>query len=133
MSTTPSDTGLHVLVVDDEEDIQWLFKQQFRKEIRKGNVTFHFALSGEQALSFMRSGGDAHIVLVFSDINMPGMTGLDLLRELREEYQDLPVHMITAYGDDDNYQKAMRYGASGYLTKPIDFSILKRTIMELTN
>ena len=122
---------LNVLVVDDEEDVQWLFKQQFRKEIRNGSLSFHFAFSGEEALNYMHNGGAAHVVLVFSDINMPGMTGLELLKKLRHDYEDLPVHMITAYGDDNNYETAMRYGASGYLTKPIDFSILKNTIKEL--
>ena len=123
---------LSVLVVDDEEDVQWLFKQQFRREIRSGLLNFHFAFSGEEALSFMQSGGDAHIVLVFSDINMPGMTGLDLLKHLREQYSELPIHMITAYGDDDNYNQAMTFGASGYLTKPIDFSVLKNLILDIT-
>ncbi len=122
-----------MLVVDDEEDVQWLFKQQFRREIRAGRLLFHFALSGEEALSCMRSGVGAHIVLVFSDINMPGMTGLELLRRLRSDYADLPIHMITAYGDRDNYQKAIQFGASGYLIKPIDFSILKKTIMEIAS
>ena len=123
---------LSVLVVDDEEDVQWLFKQQFRREIRSGLLNFHFAFSGEEALSFMQSGGDAHIVLVFSDINMPGMTGLDLLKHLRQQYSELPIHMITAYGDDDNYNQAMNFGASGYLTKPIDFSVLKNLILDIT-
>jgi len=123
---------LSVLVVDDEEDVQWLFKQQFRREIRSGSLNFHFAFSGEEALTFMQSGGDAHIVLVFSDINMPGMTGLDLLKHLREQYTELPIHMITAYGDDDNYNQAMNFGASGYLTKPIDFSVLKDLILDIT-
>ena len=81
----------------------------------------------------MKSGGDAHIVLVFSDINMPGMTGLELLKKLRDEYQSLPIHMITAYGDDDNYNQAMLFGASGYLTKPIDFSVLKNMILDLNS
>ena len=123
---------LSVLVVDDEEDVQWLFKQQFRREIRSGLLKFHFAFSGEEAISFMHSGGDAHIVLVFSDINMPGMTGLDLLKQLRQQYGQLPIHMITAYGDDENYNQAMQFGASGYLTKPIDFSVLKKLIMDQT-
>ncbi|MBX2821579.1 MAG: response regulator [Rhodothermaceae bacterium] len=123
---------LSVLVVDDEEDVQWLFKQQFRREIRSGLLNLHFAFSGEEALSFMQSGGDAHIVLVFSDINMPGMTGLDLLKHLREQYTELPIHMITAYGDDENYNQAMNFGASGYLTKPIDFSVLKNLILDIT-
>ena len=125
--------SLNVLVVDDEEDIQWLFKQQFRREIRSGQVKFHFALSGEEALLYMKEGASAHVVLVFSDINMPGMTGLELLKELRAAYEHLPVHMITAYGDDVNYQTAMQYGAAGYMTKPIDFSKLKSTVQALLN
>ncbi len=126
-------TSLNVLVVDDEEDIQWLFKQQFRREIRSGRVSFHFALSGEEALTFMREDQGAHVVLVFSDINMPGMTGLELLKQLRSEYESLPIHMITAYGDEVNYQTAMQYGAAGYMTKPIDFSKLKSTVQALLN
>ncbi len=125
--------SLNVLVVDDEEDIQWLFKQQFRREIRSGQVKFHFALSGEEALNYMKGGASAHVVLVFSDINMPGMTGLELLKELRASYSNLPVHMITAYGDDRNYQTAMQYGAAGYMTKPIDFAELKSTVQALLN
>ena len=123
--------SLNVLVVDDEVDVQWLFTQQFRREIRSGHITFHFALSGEEALKYMKEDGGAHVVLVFSDINMPGMTGLELLKVLRSEYESLPVHMITAYGDDVNYRTAMQYGAAGYLTKPIDFSQLKSTVMAL--
>lgn len=126
-------SSLNVLVVDDEEDVQWLFKQQFRREIREGLISFHFALSGEEALSFVREKGSAHIVLVFSDINMPGMTGLELLKKLRSEFEELPVHMITAYGDEVNYQTAMQYGAAGYMTKPIDFSQLKSTVQALLN
>ena len=122
---------VHVLVVDDEEDVEWLFKQQFRKEIRAGKVMFDFVFSGEDALKFMRDGGSAHVVLVLSDINMPGMTGIELLRILREEFDNLPVHMITAYGDSRNYELAMQYGASGYLTKPLDFSTIKTTILEM--
>ena len=131
MSTDTQKKKVSVLVVDDEQDVKWLFKQQFRREIRSGFLRFHFAFSGEEALEFMQTGGDAHIVLVFSDINMPGMTGLELLKRLRQDYSKLPIHMITAYGDDHNYQTAMNYGANGYLTKPIDFSVLKSTILEL--
>ena len=122
---------VRVLVVDDEEDVEWLFRQQFRKEIKAGQVQFDFFFSGEDALEFMRSGGYAHVVLVLSDINMPGMTGIELLRILRKEFDNLPVHMITAYGDSRNYELAMEYGASGYLTKPLDFSEIKTTILEM--
>ncbi|MEZ4702073.1 MAG: response regulator [Rhodothermales bacterium] len=118
----------NVLVVDDEEDMQWLFRQHFRKELKAGTLRFHFALSGEEALAYMRGRDHADIVLVLSDINMPGMTGLELLRTLKGEFADIPVHMITAYSDEQNYQSALKYGADGYLTKPIDFSELKQMI-----
>ncbi|MDZ4700563.1 MAG: response regulator [Rhodothermales bacterium] len=123
---------LHVLVVDDEEDMQWLFRQHFRKEIKANTLSFHFALSGEDALTYMRSLKRADIVLVLSDINMPGMTGLELLKWLKQEYAGVPVHIITAYGDEQNYRSAMQYGADGYLTKPIDFAELKQTIVRMT-
>ena len=118
----------NVLVVDDEEDMQWLFRQHFRKELKAGTLRFHFAQSGEEALAYMRGRDHADIVLVLSDINMPGMTGLELLRTLKGEFADIPVHMITAYSDEQNYQSALKYGADGYLTKPIDFSELKQMI-----
>ncbi len=123
---------LHVLVVDDEEDMQWLFRQHFRKEIKANTLSFHFALSGEDALTHMRSLQRADLVLVLSDINMPGMTGLELLKRLKEEFSGVPVHIITAYGDEQNYRSALQFGADGYLTKPIDFSELKQTIVGLT-
>jgi CheY-like chemotaxis protein len=130
MTSNParSDQAVRVLVVDDEEDVQWLFRQFFREEIRSGAVKFEFSLSGEEALDYLTSGGRAEIVLVLSDINMPGMTGLELLKRIKEIYDKLPVHMITAYGDEANYRTAMEYGADGYLTKPLDFELLKRTI-----
>jgi CheY-like chemotaxis protein len=122
---------LNVLVVDDEEDMQWLFKQQFRREIRAGTLVFHFALSGEEALDRLNTHTPADVVLVLSDINMPGMTGLELLKRLKLEFAGIPVHIITAYGDDQNYRTAMAYGADGYLTKPIDFTDLRQTIASL--
>jgi CheY-like chemotaxis protein len=122
---------LNVLVVDDEEDMQWLFKQQFRREIRAGTLVFHFALSGEEALDRLHTHTPADVVLVLSDINMPGMTGLELLKRLKLEFAGIPVHIITAYGDDQNYRTAMAYGADGYLTKPIDFTDLRQTIASL--
>jgi len=119
---------VRVLVVDDEEDVQWLFRQFFRSEVRSGQVEFQFSQSAEEALAYLESGGRAEIVLVLSDINMPGMTGLELLRRIKELYSGLPVHMITAYGDDGNYRTAMDYGADGYLMKPLDFDQLKKII-----
>jgi CheY-like chemotaxis protein len=124
-------TPVKILVVDDERDVAWLFKQQFRREIKACKLVFHFALSGAEALDYLRSGGAASIVYVLSDINMPGMTGLELLKTVKEEFPDLPVHMITAYGDDKNFRTAMDYGADGYMSKPLDFDSLKSDVLSL--
>ena len=122
---------LTVLVVDDEEDVKWLFKQRFRKEIRSGLIDLRFAFSGEQALTVLRGETAADIMLILSDINMPGMTGLELLKTVKADYPNLPVHMITAYGDEKNYRTAMDYGADGYMTKPLDFAELKSKVLHL--
>lgn len=122
---------LIALVVDDEEDVQWLFKQRFRKELRAGSVDFHFAFSGEEALNLLRTGLATDLMLILSDINMPGMTGLELLKNVKGQFPDLPVHMITAYGDEKNYRTAMDYGADGYMTKPLDFDHLKARVLSL--
>lgn len=115
-----------ILVVDDERDIQSLFEQRFRKEIKSGEIDFAFAFSGEEALSYMENH-DSEAVLILSDINMPGMSGLELLRHLKGKYEKPPpiVMMITAYGDSENYTQAMQLGADDFLTKPVDFSSLK--------
>jgi two-component system chemotaxis response regulator CheY len=120
---------MKILVVDDEKDIQPLFEQRFRREIRKGEVEFVFAYSGEEALICL--GNYQHeAVLILSDINMPGMSGLELLRNIKERHHVPPpvVMMITAYGDSDNYKRAMELGADDFLTKPVDFTILKDKI-----
>jgi CheY-like chemotaxis protein len=117
---------MKILAVDDEKDIQLLFEQRFRKEIRDGAVEFAFASSGEEALSYMeRNVHEA--VLILSDINMPGMSGLDLLQRIKQKYNSPPpiVMMITAYGDAENYNNAFKLGADDFLTKPIDFVLLK--------
>ncbi|WP_333151125.1 MULTISPECIES: response regulator [unclassified Microcoleus] len=119
------------MVVDDEEDIQSLFKQKFRKEIKAGKIQFHFCLSAEAALKYLENQDEASIVLILSDINMPGMNGLELLRILKEKFPDLKVFMITAYGDEKNYQTAMAYGADDYITKPVNFDTLKNKILNL--
>ena len=119
-----------VLVVDDEEDVKPLFLQRFRRELKKNLVKFDFAFSGQEALDHLRSLDEMDCVLILSDINMPGMSGLDLLKEIKSSYPELPVMMVTAYGDDDNYKKAMEYGADGFLNKPVDFAHLKKTIFE---
>ena len=122
---------LMILIVDDEQDVQWLFKQRFRKELKAGDIDLRFAFSGEQALEVLREGLATDIMLILSDINMPGMTGLELLKSVKDEYPDLPVHMITAYGDEKNYRTAMDYGADGYMTKPLDFEHLKSRVLAL--
>ncbi len=117
---------MKILVVDDERDIQVLFEQRFRKEIRNGEIQLVFAFSGEEALTFLQSS-DHEAILILSDINMPGMSGLDLLSRIKTKYKAPPpvVMMITAYGDAENYNRAMSLGADDFLTKPLDFSILK--------
>ncbi|MEG5059023.1 response regulator [Microcoleus sp. A2-C5] len=122
---------MKVMVVDDEEDIQSLFKQKFRKEIKAGQIQFYFALSAEAALDYLENHKEASIVLILSDINMPGMNGLELLRITKEKFPALKVFMITAYGDDKNYQTAMAYGADDYITKPVNFEMVKNKIINL--
>ncbi len=124
---------MKILVVDDEADVQPLFQQRFRKEIRNGDISFDFALSGEQALSYLEER-HSEVVLILSDINMPGMSGLELLSRIRHDYNAPPppvVMMITAYGDDENYQQAMQSGANDFLTKPLDFNLLKEKLKTL--
>ncbi len=118
-----------VLVVDDERDIQTLFEQRFRKEIKNGELFFVFAFSGEEALDYMKNH-DQEAVLILSDINMPGMSGLELLKHIKEKYEKPPpvVMMITAYGDNENYSQAMKLGADDFLTKPVDFIALKEKL-----
>jgi two-component system chemotaxis response regulator CheY len=118
-----------ILVVDDEADVQPLFLQRFRKEIKSGEFDFSFALSGEEALGYLEKN-HSEVVLILSDINMPGMTGLELLSRIRHDYEKPPpvVMMITAYGDDENRHQAMEKGANEFLTKPLDFPLLKEKL-----
>ena len=120
---------MKILVVDDELDIQPLFEQRFRKEIRKGDVQFVFAFSGEEALVCLQKY-QSEAVLILSDINMPGMSGLGLLKQIKQKNHQPPpaVIMITAYGDEENHKRAMELGADDFITKPVDFTILKETI-----
>ncbi|WP_158829864.1 response regulator [Mucilaginibacter lacusdianchii] len=124
---------MKILVVDDEADVQPLFQQRFRKEIRNGEISFDFALSGEQALVYLQEK-HSEVVLILSDINMPGMSGLELLSHIRHDYNMPPppvVMMITAYGDEDSYQQAIQKGADDFLTKPLDFNLLKDKLKTL--
>ena len=131
MSAAParadSNTPPLLLVVDDEEDVGMLFRHQFRREIRAGRVDLSFAHSAPEALAFLRGGGAQRVTRIFSDINMPGMSGLDLLGIVRQEFGPLPVHIVSAYGDERHMQEAAARGADGFLTKPIDFDALRRT------
>jgi CheY-like chemotaxis protein len=122
---------MKILVVDDETDVQALFEQRFRREIRSGEYQFTFANSGEEALGYF-DGSGSEIVLILSDINMPGMSGIELLRRIRTEHPAAPpvVMMITAYGDAENHDQAMRLGADDFLTKPLDFGELKQKLHE---
>ena len=123
---------MKILVVDDEKDVQFLFQQRFRKEIKSGEIEFDFAFSGEEALTYL-ADNDKEAVLILSDINMPGMTGLELLRNIKEKHRVPPpvVMMITAYGDEENYNIAMQLGADDFLTKPIEFNLLKDKLKEI--
>lgn len=120
-----------ILVVDDEPDIVDLFKRRFRKELKAGDYAMIFAASGEEALTKLKEGVQPEVMLILSDINMPGMNGLELLQNSKKTWPDLPVMMITAYGDVDNRTKAEELGATEFLTKPLNFDDLKSKIGEL--
>ena len=120
--------SLLVLVVDDEPDVEVLFRQQFRRELRSGRFTMTFALSAPIALQSIRDATNASLILILSDINMPGMSGLELLPQAKEARPDVPVIMITAYGDAETKRKALENGAEALLTKPIDFGMLRNEI-----
>ncbi len=120
-----------ILIVDDERDVETLFRQKFRKEVRSGDLELAFAFSGDEALLILSEDEPPEVVYVFSDINMPGMTGLELLKKIKDKFPTINVSMISAYGDTENYQKAMSSGAKEFFTKPIDFDSLKREILGL--
>ena len=117
-----------VLVVDDEPDVEALFRQQFRRDLRAQRFVMDFASSAADALTRVEATGDNSLILILSDINMPGMTGLEMLPKVKQKRPDVPVIMITAYGDADTKRKALEGGASGLLTKPIDFAMLREEI-----
>ena len=119
---------VRVLVVDDEPDVEELFRQQFRREVRQGLYTLDFALSGEAALTKLDGCVGRDIILLVSDINMPGMSGLDLLPKVKARRPELPVFMISAYGDAERVRMAHERGANKFLTKPVDFPQLKRDV-----
>ena len=121
---------MKILVVDDEKDVKDLFLQRFRKEIKNGELTFMFAFSGEEALQTL-DAMEQEAILILSDINMPGMSGLELLEKIKNNYKAPPpvVMMVTAYGDEENFNTAKRLGADDFLTKPVDFKLLKEKLL----
>jgi CheY-like chemotaxis protein len=120
--------NLLILVVDDEPDVEMLFRQQFRRDLRAGRFTMQFTQSAPAALDLMNDANEVSLILILSDINMPGMTGLELLPKAKALRPEVPVIMITAYGDPDTKRKALENGADSLLTKPIDFSVLRTEI-----
>ena len=123
---------IKILVVDDEQDVKTLFEQRFRKEIRDQALLFAFAFSGEDAIKYLLEH-EHEAVLILSDINMPGMSGLELLADIKQKYHHPPpsVMMITAYSDAENYQAARKLGADDFMTKPIDFTLLREKLNAL--
>lgn len=122
---------MKVLIVDDERDVEMLFRQKFRKEIRNSDLELVFAFSGDEAMQLLEKTDPPNVVYVFSDINMPGMTGLELLEKIKSRFPQINVSMISAYGDNENYNKAKSSGAKEFFTKPIDFISLKNEIKEM--
>ena len=120
--------SLLILVVDDEPDVETLFRQQFRRDLRDGRFTMEFAQSGPAALQSITDAAGVSLILILSDINMPGMSGLELLPKARAARPDVPIIMITAYGDAETRRKALENGAEALLTKPIDFATLRNEI-----
>lgn len=119
------------LVVDDEHDVEALFRQRFRREIRSGTLELVFAFSGQEALDIIKSTDPPDIVYIFSDINMPGMSGFELLEKVKTDYPHIHISMISAYGDAENYQKAKENGAKEFFTKPIDFKNLREELHDV--
>jgi CheY-like chemotaxis protein len=120
--------SVYILVVDDEPDLEALFRQQFRRDLRSGRFQMEFATSAPAALKRAVEIHEAPLVLILSDINMPGMSGLELLPMVRAARPDVPVVMITAYGDTETRRKVIERGAEGLLTKPLDFAVLREEI-----
>jgi CheY-like chemotaxis protein len=123
--------SVSILVVDDEPDVPELFRQRFRREARQGTYVLHFAASGEEALDQLASAIEPELIVILSDINMPGMDGLELLRQVKERRPDLPVMMVTAYGDEERRRRASEFGAFEFVTKPVDFEVLKEQLRRL--
>jgi CheY-like chemotaxis protein len=124
--------SVSILVVDDESDVAELFRQRFRRESREGTYVLHFASSAEEALDKLSYGIRPQLIVILSDINMPGVDGLTLLREIKGRWPDLPVMMVTAYGDEERRRRASEWGAAEFITKPVDFDVLKAQLRQLS-
>ena len=124
--------SVSILVVDDEPDVAELFRQRFRREARDGTYVMHFAGSGEQALELLAGEIEPTLIVILSDINMPGMDGLQLLGKIKQRRPDLPVMMVTAYGDDERRRRANELGAFEFITKPVDFDQLRAQLRNLS-
>ncbi|MEM1172893.1 MAG: response regulator [Cyanobacteria bacterium P01_H01_bin.35] len=120
-----------IMIVDDESDTQYLFSRKFKKELKVGQIEFIFAISAEKALSYLECQENQAIDLVISDLNLPNMKGLELLKKIKEKYPNIDVFILTAHGYDENYKLAKESGASEYLVKPIDFAKLKEKFLNL--
>lgn len=125
--------SVSILVVDDEADVAELFRQQFRHEVRHGLYVLHFASSGEAALAKLGEGIRPQLIVILSDINMPGMDGLTLLGEIKRRWPHLRVMMVTAYGDDERRRTAQERGAANFIAKPVDFGSLKLQLEQLSS
>jgi CheY-like chemotaxis protein len=125
--------SVSILVIDDEPDVAELFRQRFRREVRDGTYVMHFANSGEMALERLSNGIKPTLIVILSDINMPGMDGLQLLGKIKQRFAEMPVMMVTAYGDNERRQRASDLGACQFLTKPVDFDYLKEQLRRLGN
>jgi CheY-like chemotaxis protein len=123
--------SVSILVVDDEPDVAELFRQRFRRETRQGTYVLHFAFAAEEALAKLAEGIRPQLIVILSDINMPGVDGLALLREIKTSHPEVAVMMVTAYGDEERRRRAGEYGAVEFITKPIDFETLKAQLRRL--
>jgi CheY-like chemotaxis protein len=124
--------SVSILIVDDEADVADLFRQRFRREARDGTYVLHIAYSGEEALQKLDGEIEPQLIVILSDINMPGMDGLSLLERVKQRFPDLPVMMVTAYGDEERRRRASELGASHFLAKPVDFNHLKGQLAQLS-
>ena len=123
--------SVSILIVDDETDVADLFRQHFRREARNGTYVMHFANSGDEALQLLDEAIEPDLLAILSDINMPGMDGLQLLGQIKQRFPDLPVMMVTAYGDNGRRRRASELGAAEFITKPVDFDQLKERLRQL--